>query len=100
VLAAFHDVDNALTAYRSAAKQHQQLIAAAKQNREAFRLAGERYKKGLGDYLEVLTAQRTWLETGQQVSDSAQAETVAMVQLGKALGGGWETQFPVKDAHD
>lgn len=100
LLSAFHDVDNALTAYRSAAKRHQQFLAAAKQTHEAFTLAGERYKKGLGDYLDVLTAERTLLETEQQVNDSAEAETVAMVQLSKALGGGWQTQFPVKDAHD
>lgn len=94
VLSAFHDVDNALTAYRSAAKQHAQLAAAWKQNRQALGLAEERYQKGLSDYLEVLTAERTALATEQQRNESAQSETVSMVQLSKALGGGWEQVFP------
>ena len=93
VLQAFHDVDNALIAYRAEQLRHDRLAAQVGQGRRALGLATERFKEGVSDYLEVLTAQRTVLAAEQQLADSTTTISTNLVALYKALGGGWETQM-------
>jgi NodT family efflux transporter outer membrane factor (OMF) lipoprotein len=91
VLTAFHDVDNALIAYRAEQNRRDRLAAQAGQARRALGLAQQRFREGLSDFLEVLTAQRTVLQAEQQLADSTTTVSTNLVQLYKALGGGWET---------
>ena len=90
VLGAFHDVDNALIAYRAEQQRHDRLAAQVRQARTALNLAQQRFRQGLSDFLEVLTAQRTVLQAEQQLSDSTTTISTNLVQLYKALGGGWQ----------
>ena len=94
VLQALHDVDNALTAYAGEQRRHAQLAQAVAQNRRAVGLARQRYTDGLADFLSVLDAQRGQLATEQQLADSSTAIATNLVQIYKALGGGWEQDFP------
>jgi NodT family efflux transporter outer membrane factor (OMF) lipoprotein len=71
VLQAFHDVDNALISYRADQLRRDRIAAEAAQSRRALSLASDRYKNGLSDYLEVLTAQRTLLGAEQATSVTA-----------------------------
>ncbi len=93
VLTAFHDVDNALIAYRAEQNRRDRLSAQVGQARRALSLAQQRFRQGLSDFLEVLTAQRTVLQAEQQLADSTTTVSTNLVQLYKALGGGWETTF-------
>ncbi|MBV9248923.1 MAG: efflux transporter outer membrane subunit, partial [Acetobacteraceae bacterium] len=70
VLSAWHDVDNALTAYRAEQARRDQLVAAVEQNRRALSLARSRYQQGVADFLQVLDAERNLLSTQQQLADS------------------------------
>jgi outer membrane protein TolC len=94
VLAALHDVDNALTAYDAEQRRLQRLEAAVTQNRRALSLARERYEQGVTDFLNVLTAQRNLLLSQTDAADSTATVSTNLVQLYKALGGGWENVFP------
>ena len=94
VLQALHEVDNALTAYRSEQARRQQLIDAVTQNRRALELATARYAQGVSDFLTVLDAQRTLLVNELQLSDSTTLVSNNLVALYKALGGGWEADLP------
>jgi NodT family efflux transporter outer membrane factor (OMF) lipoprotein len=94
VLQAFHDVDNALTAYSSEQLRRDQLAKSVDQARRALGLARQQYVQGLGTFLDVLTAQRTMFQFEQQYADSTTTVSTNLVQLYKALGGGWETAFP------
>ena len=94
VLQAFHDVDNALTSYSAEQLRREQLGRAVEQARHALSLARQQYVSGLSTFLDVLTAQRTVLEAEQQHADSTTTVSANLVQLYKALGGGWETSFP------
>jgi outer membrane protein TolC len=96
VLTAFHDVDNALTAFRSEQQRHVALVTTLKNDHEALELAVDRYKNGLSDFLTVLTDEQNTLNAETQAVQSRQAVNVAMVQLYKALGGGWEKTYPDK----
>lgn len=94
VLRALHEVDNALTAYRSEQTRRQQLTDAVDQSRRALDLAKERYAQGVADFLTVLDAQRTLLGNELQLADSTTTVSNNLVTLYKALGGGWETDLP------
>ncbi len=94
VLQAFHDVNNALTAYSSEQVRRDQLSYAVDQARHALTIARQQYVQGLSTFLDVLTAQRTALDLEQQYADSTTNVSTNLVQLYKALGGGWEETFP------
>lgn len=89
VLNAFADVENALSAFQREKGREKELIAAQAQIRDAVALTTELYSKGLGDYLEVLDAQRQLLAIERHLAKSATATALHLVDLYKALGGGW-----------
>lgn len=94
VLQAWHDVDNALTAYRAEQTRRDELTAAVAENRRALSLAQSRYQQGVADFLTVLVAERGLLSAQQQLADSTATVSANLVALYKALGGGWETDLP------
>ncbi len=94
VLQAFHDVDNALTNYSAEQLRREQLARAVDAGPPALALARQQYVQGLSSFLDVLTAQRTVFTAEQQYADSTTTVSTNLVQLYKALGGGWETSFP------
>jgi outer membrane protein TolC len=57
-------------------------------------LARARYNEGVSEFLTVLDAERTLLQADQQYATSTTNVALDLVQLFKALGGGWETDFP------
>ena len=96
VLQAFTDVDNALVAYNSEQRRRTSLQNQVGQARRALGLAQSRYRQGISDFLEVLTAQRTVLAAEQQLADSQATVSENLVALYKALGGGWEQTYPLE----
>jgi outer membrane protein TolC len=96
VLKAWHDVDNALTAYESTQRRRDELARAAAQNQRALSLATQRYQDGVADFLQVLDAQTRLLNTQQQLAVATTNVSENLVALYKALGGGWETAYPDK----
>jgi NodT family efflux transporter outer membrane factor (OMF) lipoprotein len=94
VLQAWHDVDNALTAYKTEQTRRDELAQAVVQNQRAVALAQSRYAQGVADFLSVLDAERSLLQTQQQLAQSTTDVSSNMVALYKALGGGWETDMP------
>jgi NodT family efflux transporter outer membrane factor (OMF) lipoprotein len=94
VLQAWHDVDNALTAYQAEQSRRDELIQAVAENRRALGLAQSRYQQGVADFLTVLDAERSLLAAQLQLADSTTTVSSNLVALYKALGGGWETAMP------
>ncbi len=94
VLAAWHEVDNALTAYRTGQQRAEKLDVAVVQNRKALEHAERRYTQGAADYLNVLVTQQRLLDSENAASRGRVETTLAMVTLYKALGGGWEPMQP------
>lgn len=95
-LAALHEVDNALTAYRTEQQRRERLEEAARQNRRALDLAQARYRDGVADFLHVLVAERSLLDAELQLAESTTAVSTDLVTIYKSLGGGWEEAFPEK----
>lgn len=97
VLTAFHQVDNALTAYDEEQKAQSALKADVRQSRRALDLAQQRYKEGLTDYLQVLTAQQSLLSAEQRQAKSLAKISTDLVSIYQALGGGWEETYPAAE---
>ena len=51
----------------------------------------------MADFLNVITAQRALLQAEQELSDSTTAVLLHLVQLYRALGGGWESDTTLLD---
>ncbi len=90
VLGALEEVENVLTAYAEEQDRREALRAAAAAAGEAAQLAGHKYEAGLTDFTSVLDAQRSLLSFQEQLAQSSGAVASKLVQLYKALGGGWE----------
>lgn len=92
ILVAFREVEDALvgvsTAREQAAAQERQVDAL----RSALRLANLRYKGGLANYLDVLIAQRNLFDAELALAATRRLHLVSVVQLYKALGGGWSPE--------
>jgi len=98
VLQAWHEVDNALTAYAEEQARRDQLAVAVSESQRALDLARVRYTQGVTDFLNVLDAERALLAAQLQLADSTTTVSNNLVQLYKALGGGWETAYPAAEA--
>ena len=94
VLTAFREVEDQLVAVQRLREEADAAGRAAAAARQGVRLAGLRYEGGIDNYLTLLDAQRAQLDADLQSSGLERQYRVAVVQLYKALGGGWD---PVTD---
>jgi NodT family efflux transporter outer membrane factor (OMF) lipoprotein len=93
VLAAYEEVENALTDWVNEQRRHRSLMDAATSARLASELALLQYNSGLVDFQSVLTADRQLISTEDALAVSDGELTSNLVRLYKALGGGWSV-FP------
>jgi multidrug efflux system outer membrane protein len=93
VLTAFREVEDALVSVRTARAQNEAQQAQVNALQSALRLAELRYKGGLANYLDVLVARRNLFEAELAMSSSRRLHLVSVVQLYKALGGGWSPEM-------
>ncbi len=94
VLTAFREVEDQLVAVQRLREEADAAGRASVAARRSVLLAGMRYEGGVDNYLALLDAQRAQLDAGLQESGLERQYRVAVVQLYKALGGGWD---PVTD---
>jgi multidrug efflux system outer membrane protein len=96
VLTAFREVSDALITRQKLSEVYFQDQKAVIALSSSVQLATERYLNGKSSYFEVLQAQQE-LYPSQTVLVQAQAgEWIAVVQLYKALGGGWQAADEMK----
>jgi len=91
---AFNEVSSALVAYQKLADVEKEQARAVAADREAVRLSNERYRAGLSDYLEVLQAQQQLFPAENSLAQTRFSRLESLVQLYKALGGGWKLSNP------
>jgi multidrug efflux system outer membrane protein len=86
---ALREVEDALVSvrtYRAENAARQRQVAAAS---SAARLSRARYDGGVTSYLEVLDIERSLFQSELAASETRRQELTAIIQLYKALGGGW-----------
>jgi len=87
---AFRDVSDALIAYQKNQEFRAQEELLANSAQDAAQLSEMRYKAGTTNYLEVLTNETNYLSANLGLAQAHLNELLALVQIYKALGGGWE----------
>jgi outer membrane protein TolC len=91
---ALRDVVDQLTSFRSVDEQSKQQQLAQKTVQDAYDLALLRYREGVGNYLEVLTAESQLLAQQSLEVDLRARELVLSINLARALGGGFQGASP------
>jgi multidrug efflux system outer membrane protein len=87
---AFRDVANSLIAYRKVREVRGQRELLVKTLQDRSRLAYLRYREGVSNLLEALDADRELFAAEQNLAQARRDELLTVVQLYKALGGGWQ----------
>ncbi len=90
VLTALGDVENALVALAAANRSQVDLAAAAQAAGNARLYAASQYQAGLIDFQGLLDSERTLLSSQDALAASRGDRATALIQLYKALGGGWQ----------
>jgi NodT family efflux transporter outer membrane factor (OMF) lipoprotein len=91
VLTALNQVEDALAAYGSDQARRASLETAVTASRNARLLARERYQSGVASFIDVLDAERTEEQNELSLADATTAVSADLVQLYRALGGGWQS---------
>jgi multidrug efflux system outer membrane protein len=87
---AFREVSDALVQYQKVReiRAEQELLLATLQDRS--RLSYIRYRGGVDTLLNALDADRDLFDAELQLAQTRRNELLALVQLYRALGGGWQ----------
>ncbi|RJP82050.1 MAG: efflux transporter outer membrane subunit [Desulfobacteraceae bacterium] len=89
MLIAFQEVEDALTANRSAMASIERVHAEVTESEHTLRLSMERYTDGLSDYLPVLTAQNNYFDSEIRLLSARRKLISARISLARAIGGKW-----------
>jgi multidrug efflux system outer membrane protein len=86
---ALREVSDALAGYTRTRNQREQQEQLVRTLDDSVRLSTLRYKGGLDSYLQVLDSQRNLFAGELTLARLRLEERLAVVQLYRALGGGW-----------
>lgn len=89
VLAAFAEVEDCLITYARLTNQLPEYEATAAANKEAAELSLRRFSAGESDFLNVASAERSWLAAELNIISVRQQIRITLAELCTALGGGW-----------
>lgn len=90
VLNAFTDARNAIVDYNKIKEIHERRLQLVKASQSAVELAQLQYINGVIAYMDLLDAQRGYLDAQISLSNAIRDKQITMVNLYKALGGGWQ----------
>jgi outer membrane protein TolC len=97
VLRAAEEVDNALVNYVRRKQRQTNLLQAVAANQRAVDLSQKRYVGGDVSFQRVLDSQRSLLQSQDQLALNEASIAVNLIQLYRALGGGWERAAQVAE---
>ena len=89
VLTVFKEANDAVVSYRSVRRTAALKVNLRDAARKYVELAQLQYRGGSINYIDVLDAQRRYFDAQIGVSNAVRDEHLALVDLYKALGGGW-----------
>jgi multidrug efflux system outer membrane protein len=90
VLNALEETENSLVTHARARDRLVHDQAAFKASSTAADLARVRYENGASDFLQVLDAERTLLESEDRLARTRTEAATSLIAVYKALGGGWQ----------
>jgi multidrug efflux system outer membrane protein len=87
---AFRDVSDSLIAYQRTQEYRQKQEQNTQAHRDASQTANVRYEGGVTSYLEVLYNEQELFNSELTLAQARLNELLSVVQLYRALGGGWQ----------
>jgi multidrug efflux system outer membrane protein len=90
VQGAFREVSDSLIGYQRTREFREKQEERTQANRDATDLANFRYEGGVTSYLEVLYNEQELFNAELGLAQAQRNELLSVVQLYRALGGGWE----------
>ena len=90
VLSAFKDAYNAITEFNKIKEIYNARLKLEQSAKTTLELAQLQYVNGAIGYMDLLDAQRTYFDAQLSLSNAVRDKRITMVNLYKALGGGWE----------
>jgi multidrug efflux system outer membrane protein len=87
---AFREVSDSLVSYRKVKEERTQRELLVETLRDRSRLAYLRYNGGVANLLDALDADRNLFDAERTLAQTRRDELLSVVQLYKALGGGWQ----------
>ena len=92
ILAAFREVEDAMVAVETFRAEHEILLAQVASAHAALDLSWARYEEGVTSFLEVLEIERSLFTSRLRTTDAQESRYTSIVQLYRALGGGWDNR--------
>ena len=89
VLVSLQEVENALTAEKTAERREDLLAKAMQESRKAYNYARQQYDAGVIDFQALLDTQNTLLSAEDTHAQARNERLQAAIDLFMALGGGW-----------
>ncbi len=90
VIVAFQEASDALVSQRTLAERRLALESQVRALQQSVNLAFQRYEAGRASYFEVLEAQQQLFPGQDALAQTQRDQLLAVVNLYKALGGGWQ----------
>lgn len=95
VLTAFRDAYDAIATFNKMKEIYQTRYSLEQSSKSSLELAQLQYVNGAIGYMDLLDAQRTYLDAQIGLSNALRDRQLAMVNVYKALGGGWSLDMEV-----
>jgi multidrug efflux system outer membrane protein len=96
VLNALREVDDALVAIETLKEEQTAFQRRVNAAVKAMKLSGERYDRGVANYIEYLESQRQAFEAQLELVAAKQQLLSSYIKLYKSLGGGWVIDENIK----
>jgi NodT family efflux transporter outer membrane factor (OMF) lipoprotein len=95
MLQALKEVEDTRSDLVSTTQSTENLTHALGASDQSLKLANQLYKGGATDFLDVLSAQQTYLQDSDSLNQAKRERALAAVALYRSLGGGWSQTSPV-----
>lgn len=93
VLKAFKDARNAIVEFNKTREVYETRLRLEQASKSALDLAELQYINGVIGYIDLLDAQRGYLDAQIGLSNAIRDKQITLVNLYKALGGGWSQEI-------
>jgi NodT family efflux transporter outer membrane factor (OMF) lipoprotein len=90
VLSALQEVEDGLASLREDARRSSALNESVIADQRALDINLDAYRHGIATYVTVLTLQLQTVQAREQLAQAQLTQSIDLVKLYKALGGGWE----------
>jgi NodT family efflux transporter outer membrane factor (OMF) lipoprotein len=98
VLTAFQEVEDGLSGLRVLEDQAAAYDKAVQSAQRTVDISTSRYREGLAEYVEVITAESSLLTNERTAAQILEQRLLTTIQLIQALGGGWQDSRPAAPA--